>query len=244
MIKFFRKIRQRLLLENKYSKYLFYALGEIVLIVIGILIALQINNWNITNKTKILEIKTLKELRSDLIQNISDIDINLDRLEETMHANELIIYHIENNLPYNDSLAFYFSKLYPYIVFSPIQTTYNNLKQTGMSLISSESLRANISDLYATQFYAYSIFESTYLVEHYENYIKPMYMTEFETFEYDSLIPKKYSRFIKNQYYRQIMNFTITYCNMFILFQSRLKENTEKLIQEVDKEIEYKNNKG
>ena len=44
MIKFFRKIRQRLLSENKFSKYLLYALGEIVLVVIGILIALRINN--------------------------------------------------------------------------------------------------------------------------------------------------------------------------------------------------------
>ena len=46
MIKFFRKIRQRLLSENRFSKYLMYAIGEILLVVIGILIALQINNWN------------------------------------------------------------------------------------------------------------------------------------------------------------------------------------------------------
>lgn len=46
MIKFFRKIRQRLLTENKFSKYLIYAIGEIVLVVIGILLALSINNWN------------------------------------------------------------------------------------------------------------------------------------------------------------------------------------------------------
>lgn len=46
MIKFFRKVRQKLLNENKFSKYLIYTIGEIVLLVIGILIALQINNWN------------------------------------------------------------------------------------------------------------------------------------------------------------------------------------------------------
>lgn len=50
MIKFFRKIRQRLLSENKFSKYLIYAIGEIILVGIGILIALQINNWNEANK--------------------------------------------------------------------------------------------------------------------------------------------------------------------------------------------------
>ncbi len=50
MINFFRKLRQQLIVENRFSKYLIYALGEIVLVVIGILIALQINNWNENRK--------------------------------------------------------------------------------------------------------------------------------------------------------------------------------------------------
>ncbi len=70
MIKFFRKIRQRLLTENKFSKYLLYAIGEIVLVVIGILIALSINNWNEANKQKILEVKFLKRLKTDLFTSI------------------------------------------------------------------------------------------------------------------------------------------------------------------------------
>ena len=51
MIKFFRKIRQKMLTENKFNKYLIYAFGEIVLVVIGILIALQINTWNENKKS-------------------------------------------------------------------------------------------------------------------------------------------------------------------------------------------------
>ena len=52
MIKFFRKIRQKLLNENRFSKYLVYAIGEIVLVMIGILLALQVNNWNELRKKK------------------------------------------------------------------------------------------------------------------------------------------------------------------------------------------------
>ncbi|MEH6514960.1 MAG: hypothetical protein V7670_17480 [Maribacter arcticus] len=48
MINFFRKIRQRLLTENKFSKYMLYAIGEVILVMIGILLALQVNNWNET----------------------------------------------------------------------------------------------------------------------------------------------------------------------------------------------------
>ena len=68
MIKFFRKIRQKLLDENRFSKYLIYAIGEIVLVVIGILIALQINNWNENEKIKTEE----RILITGLIQNIEN----------------------------------------------------------------------------------------------------------------------------------------------------------------------------
>ena len=66
MIKFFRRIRKRLLAENKLSKYLLYAIGEIFLVVIGILIALQINNWNEENKNEKAEYNFYKEILSDL----------------------------------------------------------------------------------------------------------------------------------------------------------------------------------
>ena len=74
MIKFFRKIRQNLLMENKTGKYFKYAIGEIVLVVIGILIALQINNWN-ENRIENKEVKTyLNNLILDLNEDQEVID--------------------------------------------------------------------------------------------------------------------------------------------------------------------------
>lgn len=70
MIKIFRKIRQNLLIENKFSKYLLYSIGEIVLVVIGILIALQINNWNEERVANISENKALVALKNEFDQNI------------------------------------------------------------------------------------------------------------------------------------------------------------------------------
>ena len=72
MIKFFRKIRQNLLLEGKTGKYLKYAIGEILLVVIGILIALQVNNWNEERKAagneKILLTEVLEAVRADSVE--------------------------------------------------------------------------------------------------------------------------------------------------------------------------------
>ena len=71
MIKFFRHIRKRLLTENKFSRYLLYAIGEIILVVLGILIALQINNWNENRKKQKLkvsyEISLMNDLSSDTL---------------------------------------------------------------------------------------------------------------------------------------------------------------------------------
>lgn len=64
MITIFRRIRQQLLAQNKLSKYIFYAIGEIFLVVIGILIALQINNWN--------EKKNLTQKNNAIIQNLNE----------------------------------------------------------------------------------------------------------------------------------------------------------------------------
>ncbi|WP_411768277.1 hypothetical protein [Winogradskyella sp. A3E31] len=73
MIKFFRKIRYTLMSENKTKKYLIYAIGEIVLVVIGILIALQINNWNELQKLNKKETTIAKELYIELNENLISV---------------------------------------------------------------------------------------------------------------------------------------------------------------------------
>ena len=70
MIKFFRRIRQQLLTENKFSKYLLYAIGEIALVMIGILLALQVNNWNEERKSKSLVTTYIGSLQGDLKKDI------------------------------------------------------------------------------------------------------------------------------------------------------------------------------
>jgi hypothetical protein len=149
--------------KNKIGKYLKFAIVEIVLVMVGILLAVQVNNWNENRKSKIKEIKTLKELRSDFVQNLNDIEINIAELRGCQNSNEIIIYHSENNIPY-DSLSYHFSNLYPNITFNVNQTTYENLKQTGLSLISNDSLRLSISDIYANQFTGYRAFENIYMI--------------------------------------------------------------------------------
>ena len=75
MIKFFRKIRLSLFSEGETGKYIKYAIGEIILVVIGILIALQINNWNEQRKIKNAEIEILGNLITELKLNLEELEI-------------------------------------------------------------------------------------------------------------------------------------------------------------------------
>ena len=82
MIKFFRKIRYRLMSENKTGKYFKYAIGEIILVVIGILIALSINNWNEGRKNNEKEIILIKNIVDDLSSDTEHMNRALSELKE------------------------------------------------------------------------------------------------------------------------------------------------------------------
>ena len=88
MIKFFRHIRQSLIMENRTSKYIKYAIGEIVLVVIGILIALQINNWNESYKSKLREIEILKNFVQDLRSDSISYSVNYKLLVDISNLHQ------------------------------------------------------------------------------------------------------------------------------------------------------------
>ncbi|MFD2824509.1 DUF6090 family protein [Lacinutrix iliipiscaria] len=95
MIKFFRKIRQKLITENKTGKYFKYAIGEIILVVIGILIALQINNWNEGRKINVNQLKYLTLLKKEAQSNIANIDFEINGLQKMSEAQKEIFRLID-----------------------------------------------------------------------------------------------------------------------------------------------------
>ena len=109
MIKFFRHIRQQLLSEGNTGKpalpagrYLKYAIGEIILVVIGILIALQINNWNEAKKDRSTEVKLLKELREDLIKTKEDLLTDIDKTTRILNVTDSIYLNIIESRAMNE----------------------------------------------------------------------------------------------------------------------------------------------
>lgn len=143
MIKFFRKIRQKTLTENKFSKYLVYAIGEIILVVIGILIALSINNWNEAKKTRTKEVSYLKNVKNDLVITNLEIDQYIShRTERAISASNVIEHY--NGKPVTDWNEFNKNTVdvYTWQRFYQTDNTFLELMNSGnFAIISNDSIK-------------------------------------------------------------------------------------------------------
>lgn len=91
MIKFFRRLRQQLLTENKIGKYLMYASGEIILVVIGIIIALQLNNWNEGRKEIARSKNYLTEIVKDLESDTLTFNFAIKQLANNIEVEDWVL---------------------------------------------------------------------------------------------------------------------------------------------------------
>lgn len=147
MIKFFRKIRQKLLSENKFSRYLLYAIGEILLVVIGILIALQVNNWNEIKKAQAETDKINNELNAEFLNNrivlkdrINDLKVANNNVRSVLSfinksETELKLFNVDSII--NKSLK--------YGNYNPANSTIQELISSGkLGLVQDNLLKENL----------------------------------------------------------------------------------------------------
>ena len=148
-MKLFRKTRQKLASENKISSYLRYAIGEILLVVIGILIALQVNNWNeqrkLNNERKALIeslISDFKETREIITAKEVENDQSIKRTSRF-----LSLSYTNNENVSVDSLQYYLSGAFTYPFFTPTLTSYQQAVATGkIGLIKDKAFLKDISE--------------------------------------------------------------------------------------------------
>ncbi len=144
MIKLFRKIRQNMIKENRVSKYILYAIGEIVLVVIGILIALSINNWNVDRKGEILRVELLKNLKVDMIQDLNRLS-TIDRFINDRKNYAKFLLNILEDIPetIDSTKVFLALERCSFVhTFDPQMPTYSEMQGSGnLSLLKSDKLK-------------------------------------------------------------------------------------------------------
>jgi hypothetical protein len=149
MIKFFRKIRQNLLSENKFSKYLLYAIGEILLVMIGILLALQVNNWNENRKDLKKEQLILQNLEKNLVFNLRELNQTFESTKIGYNASlqllELIKPESSIHATYKvDSLI---AVILTYYTYDPATGVIDEIINSGqLNIIRNEELKNLVSN--------------------------------------------------------------------------------------------------
>ena len=155
MIHFFRKIRHQLFTNNKFSKYLLYAIGEIILVVIGILIALQINNWNnqkLLNRAEVRSYQNIKrQVTDDKVELVKQKGINNYFNTGYEYANKIIS---EQNYSKSDSLAEIAMALAIYSNFHSSGNIYETLVNSGdIKLLKNYEIPSKLQKLEMTYIY-------------------------------------------------------------------------------------------
>ncbi len=187
MINFFRKIRRQLADENQFIKYTRYAIGEIVLVVIGILIALQINNWNENRKKKNIEYEIIMQLLQDAKADFLFFTSrsNHTKIQDTIY-NNLIDLSENRNV---DSISSIKVEHNPFILNMAYQSNLINNNPNAYDLLSDSSIKTKLREYYSKYDYVSSAIElsnSTYDI--YGTPLRIKYFNKLKKIEKDSLL--------------------------------------------------------
>lgn len=146
MLKFFRIIRRKLLEQRKFRNYIFYAIGEILLVMVGILLALQVNNWNQEHNQKEVERKYLLNLKYEFEENLADLNRCNENRKKTFD-NILTLIYLSGDRPGSideKELIILLSSIYDFfsVVYEGETPVLQEIKSSGnLVSISNSELR-------------------------------------------------------------------------------------------------------
>jgi len=183
MIRLFKKTRQIFINEGKTSKYFKYAIGEIILVVIGILIALSINNWNENRKQKTIEKVYIENIKTDLELNLKSLQKYIAERNKTVASVEVVLAFFEarKNIDVN-KFNFHCLTVMEWYPFENSDNTYQELLNSGqLSILSNKIIKDNLQNL-QNNLNTIRFIESE-MEEDYERYLYDQF---FETIDLDT----------------------------------------------------------
>lgn len=198
MIGFFRKIRKQLADDNKPLKYMRYAVGEIVLVVVGILIALQVNNWNEDYKESQAIKSVLYEIKEDLIKDKAELERNIEIRTEDFEAQKRIINVLESNEVFNENVHSDLGRIHLARNVFSASKGYDLLKELNLGTLKDKELRVLLTQYYERDIaWVHREFADDKL--EFENFWLPYLRLHFKDFEFGNYaIPHDYSQILND----------------------------------------------
>lgn len=212
-----------------------YAIGEIVLIFIGITMAISFNNWNASRQQTKTEVKSLAEIKNAIKQDMIDVKENIEGFTNRVELYQRLLQHIENDQPFDDTLNQTIQNILGLTTFLSNSGPYETLKSRGVETISNDSIRAKIS-LYYDFDYELILSRERQHYAHYMEYLKPL---AIEHLDFSNQLKPKNSAFLLNDFeFKQIISWALlTDRNMLIAYRE-MQTNGEELISVLGKEVD------
>ena len=238
-MKFFRRIRRQLLNENKFSNYSLYAIGEIVLVVIGILVALQLDNLNDDRNLRRTEVALLKEMKNNLEADLIDLRWNINDNKEKLNANQVVLESLKSPENYNDTLNSYYGNLRGGTYFTKNTSAYDNLKSIGFQIIKNDSLRIRITELYSTNYNYLDILEEDFLDNFFSDKLQPLIISNIITdTTWISAKPVNQMELAMNHEFKETLKINMEWLRYMIDLYETIGEDVVTLIDQIDSEID------
>ena len=242
MIKFFRRIRLSYMEAGKTTKYFKYAIGEIILVVIGILIALSINNWNEGRKSIQKGHEILVDVKENGEFNIIQFKQDIEENKKVLNSIDIILNNITVTKIYNDSLDKHFRFVNWWATAKWKSSGYEALIDHGVKIIQSKELQESIINLYEISYK--EIVENSRLQEGNWNSILPHWLeliyrepSDFSFADEHRARPFDYQEVVDSKIFRSFLTFNRSQRVYDIQVRTYAIEKNKELIELIDKEL-------
>ena len=218
-------------MESKTSKYFKYAIGEIILVVIGILIALQINNWNEAKKTKEKERQVLTEIGSDLNYILTDFDEIIEITNNASTSIKSLIVVFETNQKHHDSLSYFINGTNSYDEVDFKMSGYQSLISIGTDLIEDTNIRSKAGTFYTSTIQDTKGANDEVKMDYHEymlDFYRKYFTTQFDEEDKKTLVPNDFEALKANREFIQSLK---TYLNINKYYLEKLKTGKEEASQ-------------
>ena len=237
MLSLLRNIRRSLLNGGATRKYMLYAIGEILLVMIGILLALQVNNWNEERKEDQFERKMYEELIISIERNIGQLSAGIDYSRRVIRSCQIILDHFNQDLPYHDSLDGHFAVSLRWWHPSLGNQAYESLKNHyGLHILKNDSIRSRLGLLTETEWMNYLI---TQQEDYFANAIAPNLVDLFKEYSAErEMEPYDYNELKNSRKYNHILRTSSDMRLRQIKWYERNVRNRERTIEMIKRELD------
>jgi len=204
-----------------------YAIGEVVLIIAGILIALAVADWNDRRVERVYELAMLEELRNGVAQDLATIETELDDIHAAEHQLISLQQLLDNPRPYDPSMDELFGAVYGTRIIFLNTAPYENLKSTGLQAITNNGLRSAIAHLFTVS-YATMLINNDVDMKITLDTFRPYYLRNFREIQFNlSATPIDFEAIIGDPFYRNIVDYRLT-----VMRANRIRSYT-KIVDEM-----------